>query len=104
VTDVVIQLDMFPASALLAESGTTFMNTRVAVVDGNVEVWRNEYPAPVVVFTAPLTSFEGNVRVGYTLHTDAGTVIAGKDGGCGCGATLGTADLWPGLRRINTSL
>jgi len=104
VADVVIQLDMFPASALLAESGTTFLNTRVAVVDGAVQVWRNEYPAPVIVFTAPLISYEGNIRTGYTLHTDAGTVVAGKDGGCGCGATLGTADLWPGFRRVNTSL
>jgi hypothetical protein len=46
VTDVVVQLDLFPTNALLPE----------------------------------------------------------KNGGCTCGAMLGTAELFPGLRRINTSL
>jgi hypothetical protein len=104
VTDVVVQLDLFPANALLADVGTTYMNVRVIVADGAVQVWRNEGQHPVVVFTSPLLAHEGNVRTGYTLTTEAGPVVAGRNGGCTCGAMLGTAELFPGLRRINTSL
>jgi hypothetical protein len=104
VTDVVVQLDLFPTNALLPDGATTYMNVRTVVADGNLQLWRNEGQHPVVVFTSPLLSHEGNVRVGYTLTTEAGVVVAGKNGGCTCGAMLGTAELFPGLRRINTSL
>lgn len=102
--DVTVQLDLFPANALLPDGATTFMNVRVVVADGNLQLWRNEGQHPVVVFTSPLLSYEGNVRVGYTLHTEAGPVVAGRNGGCTCGASLGTAELFPGFRRINTPL
>lgn len=103
-TDVVVQLDLFPTNALLPDGATTYMNVRTVVADGSLQLWRNEGQHPVVVFTSPLLAHEGNVRIGYTLTTEAGVVVAGKNGGCTCGAMLGTAELFPGLRRINTSL
>lgn len=103
-TDVTVQLDLYPSNALLADCGTTYHNVRTTVADGNVQVWRNEAGGPVIVYTSPLVSWAGNVRTGYDLTTADGLVVAGMNGGCGCGAQLGTADLWPGKRRINTSL
>lgn len=103
-TDVVVQLDLFPTNALLPDGATTYMNVRTVVADGHLQLWRNEGQNPVVVFTSPLVSWEGNIRTGYTLHTEAGPVVAGRNGGCTCGASLGTAELFPGFRRVNTSL
>lgn len=104
VGDVIVQLDIFPADALIPDASTTFLNVRVAVADGVVQVWRSEYGGPAVVFVAPLLAADGGPRTGWTLTTDRGVVIAGFSGGCLCGQQLGTADLWPGRRRVNTSL
>jgi hypothetical protein len=102
--DVVVQLDVFPADAMLPDGATTYLNVRVTVADGVLQLWRNENPAPAVVFTSPLVAWSGDNRTGWILDTEAGTIVAGRNGGCTCGARLGTAELWPGRRRINTSL
>ena len=103
-TDVTVKLDMFPADALLADVGTTYQNSRVTVADDELIVWRHEAGGAVAVYRSPLVSWVGNVRTGYVFETDSGRVIAGKNGGCGCGAYLGQVDLFPGFRRVNTSL
>lgn len=103
-TDVVVKLDLHPSDALIADVGVTYQNARTVVADDEVQVWRHEAGGAVVVFRSPLLSWSGNVRIGFTFETEAGRVIAGRNGGCGCGAYLGTVDLFPGLRRVNTSL
>jgi hypothetical protein len=103
-TDVVVSLDLHPADALIADTGCTFRAARVTVADGTVQVWRLESAGPVVVFTSPLLAWSGSVRTGYTLSTEAGPVVADRGGGGCCGARLGTVDLYPGRRRVNTAL
>lgn len=102
--DVVIKLDIFPATALLPGGSATYFNTRLTVADDVIQLWRNESAGPVVVFTRPLGAWSGNIRTGYRFEVDDGTLVVGKGDGCACGAQLATADLFPGLRRINTSL
>jgi hypothetical protein len=104
VTDVVVKLDIYPADALMGDSGTTYRNVRVAVADDEVQVWRNESAGPAIVFRAPLIGWAGSIRTGYELATPDTVIVAGRNGGCLCGAQLGTANLWPGMRRVNTSL
>lgn len=102
--DVIVQLDVFPADALLPDGATTYLGVRAAVADGQVQLWRNEAPGPALVWTAPLTGWAGGPRTGWTLQTDRGPVFVDYSGGCRCGQRLATADLWPGKRRVNTSL
>jgi hypothetical protein len=104
VGDVFIQLDLFPCDALLPDGATTFMNVRVIVADGQVQLWRLTSAGPVVVFQRDLLGWSGSVRTAYTLSVEDGAIVAGKTGGCACGAALATADLYPGRRRINTVL
>jgi hypothetical protein len=108
VADVVVKLDIFPASAVMGDSGTTYENVRVAVADtgegDQVEIWRNESGGPALVFRSPLTGADGSIRTAFTLYTEQATLVAGNSGGCRCGQQLGEAQLWPGLRRINTTL
>ena len=105
--DVVVKLDLFPANALIGASGTTYENVRVAVADtgdgDHVQIWRNEQGGPALVFNQPLTAVMGSIRTSFELSTDEATIFAGPSGGCRCGQTLGEAQLWPGLRRINTT-
>jgi hypothetical protein len=104
VGDVTVQLDVWPADALLAEVGTTFLDVRTTIADGVVQVWRHEAPGPAVIFTGKLLAASGDARSGWTLATDNGTVITGHSGGCRCGQQLGSANLWPYRRRVNISL
>jgi hypothetical protein len=109
--DVIVKLDIHPATAVMGTSGTTYENVRVLVADdgsGNgdeVMVWRNESGGPAIVFRAPLTSVLGSIRTGYELGTDQATIFTVKSGGCDCGGAqrLGDANLFPALRRVNTT-
>lgn len=103
-TDVVVSLDLFPCDAQLPDGSTTYMNVRVVVADGQLQLWRLTSGGPVVVFQRELLGWSGSVRTAYQLDTEDGPVIAGKTGGCACGAVLATADLFSGRRRINTTL
>lgn len=102
--DVFVQLDIHPATALLPGGSATYFNTRAVVADGIIQLWRNEAAGPVVAFTRPLGAWSGNIRTGYTFETEDGTLVVGKGDGCSCGAQLATTDLFPGRRRINTTL
>jgi len=102
-SDVIVALDLFPADAALS-GGTTYSNVRAVVADGVLQLWRQTSGGPVVVFQHPLTGWSGSVRTAFELATDDGVVVVGKSGGCGCGASLGNVDLFPGRRRINTTL
>lgn len=102
--DVTIKLDVHPATVLLPGGSATFFNTRAVVADDVIQIWRLESGGPVVVFTRPLGEWSGSIRTGYEFIVDDGTLVVGKGDGCACGAQLATIDLWPNLRRINTSL
>jgi hypothetical protein len=104
VTDIVVKLDIYPATALLPGGSATFYNTRLTVADDRIQLWRMEGQTPVVVFTRPLGVWTGNIRTGYEFTVDDGVLTVGKGDGCACGAQLATAQLWPGSRRINTTL
>lgn len=99
-----MQLDLFPADALLPGGSTTILNVRATIADGVVQLWRQETGGPAIAFSSPLTGADGNIRTGFVLYTDAGEVGVVQSGGCRCGQQLAYADLWPARRRVNTAL
>lgn len=100
---VIVALDLFPATVSVLS--TTYSNVRIAVADGELQLWRLGGSGPELFYQRMVTGpIDGSASTGVSIPTDDGQVWAENSGDCGCGSLLKVADLWPGRQRVMTSL